>query len=436
VALREFAPGNIIYYEGSKFMVSRTRIPTGGIENQYQRVSCCSKCGYFHPDDSQEICENCHTQIKNNDSRNLSKLSRVLSMETALSRRRERITCDEEERLKNGYNITTHFRYDRQKQESATVVTTDNAPLFKLTYGATATIWRINRGLRKNIEDRGFKLDTKTGNWGESIKNSADDSLHTEVNLMVEDTCNILVIEPLNVPEDNQEDFVATLQYILETAIQAVYKLEPDELDSERLGEGKYLLFWEASEGGAGVLSQMLQQADAFQKIAQAALDICHFLQAKDTCVQACYECLLSYRNQFDHSLINRHLVKGLLDQMQESVVEKIGVFRDEQYQILLSQTDINSAFEREVLQEIYHRGYKLPDTAQELIPDANCKPDFVYRDRAIALFCDGSVHDSPEQKQQDKIDRDNLRYNAGYQVLTLRYDEDWRERLQVLASL
>ena len=79
--------------------------------------------------------------------------------------------------------------------------------------------------------------------------------------------CNILVIEPLSIPQDNKEAFIATLQHTLETATQAVYKLEPYELDSERLGEGKYLLFWEASEGGAGVLSQLLQQPKAFEKL-------------------------------------------------------------------------------------------------------------------------------------------------------------------------
>jgi hypothetical protein len=78
--------------------------------------------------------------------------------------------------------------------------------------------------------------------------------------------CNILVIEPLSVSQDKKEAFIATLQYTLETEqeFKQVYKLEPDELDSERLGEGKYLLFWEASEGGGGVLSQLLQQAKAF----------------------------------------------------------------------------------------------------------------------------------------------------------------------------
>lgn len=449
VALREFAPNNIIYYEGSKFMVSKTKVPVGGIESQYQRVSCCFNCGYFHPDDSRDNCENCGAKIKNDSLQNLAKLNRVLSMDTVFTRRRERITCDEEERLKYGYNITTHFRYANQKQESATVLAADNTPLFKLTYGATAKLWRINRGLKKNTEERGFKLDTKTGIWGDTKNNLQPNSLpinlpletlHTEVNLMVEDTCNILVIEPviesLDVSQDNKEAFIATLQYTLETAIQAVYKLEPDELDSERLGEGKYLLFWEASEGGAGVLSQLLKQTDAFIKVAHTALDICHFQTPKDSCVQACYECLLSYRNQFDHPLINRHLIKPLLDELQTSTVEISDIDRSEKYQKLLSQTDPNSDFEREVLQVIYERGYKLPDTAQLLIPEANCKPDFVYKEEAIALFCDGSVHDSPEQQKQDKIQRDNLKYNASYQVLTLRYDKNWREELEILASL
>ncbi|MFO5492322.1 MAG: hypothetical protein ACLBM1_12930 [Cuspidothrix sp.] len=59
-----------------------------------------------------------------------------------------------------------------------------------------------------------------------------------------------------------------------------------------------------------------------------------------------------------------------------------------------------------------------------------------MYKEEAIAIFCDGSVHDSPEQQKQDKIQRDNLKYNASYQILTLRYNENWREKLEILASL
>ncbi|MEH2387300.1 MAG: Zn-binding domain-containing protein [Nostoc sp.] len=436
VALREFAPGNVIYYEGSKFMVAKTKMPVSGAD--YQRANVCFKCGYFHEGTASngDTCENCGVKLADSNN-NKALLTRLLSMETAIAWRRERITCDEEERLKYGYNITTHFRYDQQKRQSATVQTADGTELLRLTYGATADIWHINRGLnKKKSEERGFKLDIKTGIWGDAKNDSAKDSIHTDVNLMVKNTCNILVVEPLSVPTDEREAFIATLQYVLETAIQAVYKLEADELDSERLGDGKYLLFWEAAEGGVGVLSQLLEKPDAFQKIADAALDICHFKETKDSCVQACYECLLSYRNQFDHALINRYLIKPLLDELEKSTVQIEGISRDEQYQQLLQQTDPNSEFERVVLEEIYQRGYKLPDAAQELIPEANCKPDFLYKEDGIAVFCDGSVHDSPDKRQQDQIERDNLKYNTSYHILVLRHDEDWRIEVTKLASL
>ncbi len=438
VALREFAPSNIVYYEGSKFMVAKTKVPVRGIESVYARVSVCFNCGYFHTDDARDTCENCGTRMIADRLGNIPKLNRVLPMDTAIAKRRERITCDEEERLKYGYNITTHFRYASQKQQSAIVRSADGTPLLKLTYGATAELWRINRGLKKNTDERGFKLDAKTGLWGDAKNEQAAENLHPEVNLMVNDTCNILVVEPMQVPPENAEAFVTTCQHALRAAIQAVYKLETDELASERLGEGKYLLFWEASEGGAGVLAQLLEKPEALQKIADAALDICHFNQPKESCSQACYECLLSYQNQFDHALCDRHLIKSFLDQLLVSTVIQhyAGMSREEHYQQLLQQTDPHSEFERVVLQEIYQQGHKLPDTAQEFIAQANCKPDFLYKLDGIAIFCDGAVHDGTDKRLSDRIERDNLRYNTNYNVLTLRHDEDWQSMLSLLTRI
>lgn len=446
VALREFAPSNIVYYEGSKFMVSRTKIPVRGIESEYTQVKVCFNCGYFHEgDESQrDTCKNCNYQFTDKNN-NKSLLTKVLNMETAIARRRERITCDEEERLKYGYNITTHFRYASQRRDKATVTAIDGSPILNLTYGATADIFQINRGLnKKRTEERGFKLDVSNGTWGDSTKEELTDNLHHEVNLMVKNTSNILVIEPLGIKISNSEDnstqeaFITTIQFALKTAIQAVYKLEADELDCQRLGDGKYLLFWESAEGGAGVLSQILEDTNSCSKIAEAALDICHFKKPKESCTRACYECLLSYRNQFDHPLINRHLILGWLEQLQKSTVNYHtgGISREEQYQQLLQKTDEKSEFERIVLQEIYQKGYKLPDAAQELIPEANSKPDFIYKQKKYAIFCDGSKHDSLEKRKLDRIERDNLKYKTNYQVITLRYDEDWMGKLSILASL
>lgn len=440
VAIREFAPRNVLYYEGSKFQIAKTRIPVKGIESGYQRVALCPKCGYCHTgDDSQrDLCENCDAKIAPDGYGNPAKLSRVLSMETMLTRRRERITCDEEERLKYGYNVTTHFRFEHQKKEFAEVKSHDGTQLLEIVYGDTAKIWRINRGLKNNSQERGFKLDSTSGIWGDPRSQDTLDALHSEVHLMVEDVCNVLLIKPLNVPEHYLDEFLATLQYVLERAIQAAYKLEENELASERLGKGQYILFWEASEGGAGVLSQILENPEAFQLLAREAMNICHFAQEKDSCTKACYECLLSYRNQFDHPLLNRYSIREYLDQLMNSTIYRHneGTSRDEQYQHLYTQTDPNSPFERQVLDEIYHRGMKLPDSAQELIPEVNVKPDFLYRDAKVAIFCDGSVHDHPDQQTQDNISRENLRY-SGYYVVVIRYDDhNWTDKLNVINSL
>lgn len=238
-------------------------------------------------------------------------------------------------------------------------------------------------------------------------------------------------------PEQETESFIVTLQYALERAIQARYKLENDELSSERIGKGNHILFWESAEGGAGVLSQILEDEASMQKIARQALDICHFVEPKDSCAQACYQCLLSYTNQFDHPHLNRHLIHDFLIQLSTSAIdiELNRSSREAQYQQLWEQTDPHSSFEREVLTEIYQRGIKLPDSAQELIPEANCKPDFLYKKYRVAIFCDGSVHNSPEQQQRDRIKRDNLQW-SGYTVVELNYQEDWYSSLEQIRSL
>jgi very-short-patch-repair endonuclease len=87
------------------------------------------------------------------------------------------------------------------------------------------------------------------------------------------------------------------------------------------------------------------------------------------------------------------------------------------------------------VLEAIYQQGIKLPDTAQLLVKEANCKPDFVYTTKKIAVFCDGSVHDSPEQHQRDEIIRENLQYDAGYSVFTFHYRQDLNSKLMELKA-
>ena len=42
-----------------------------------------------------------------------------------------------------------------------------------------------------------------------------------------------------------------------------------------------------------------------------------------------------------------------------------------------------------------------------------------------IVIFCNGSVQDSAEQQQRDRIQRENLFWHCSYQIIELDYKED-----------
>jgi len=142
------------------------------------------------------------------------------------------------------------------------------------------------------------------------------------------------------------------------------------------------------------------------------------------------------YRNQFDHPLLDRAIINPILDQLESSFItlEKEPGEQEKHYQHLWGQTDPNSELEREVLKAMYERGMKLPDSAQKLIPEAKCKPDFLYQESKVAVFCDGSVHDSEEQQKKDYKQRKHL-FFCGYQAVTINYNHDLSGQLADLAS-
>jgi hypothetical protein len=258
--------------------------------------------------------------------------------------------------------------------------------------------------------------------------------------LYVRDTQNLLLIY-VHSPELRDDDGrLATLQYALQRGMEQVFQIEESEIAVERIGAGEHraVLFWEAAEGGVGVLHRLVTEPDILSQLARAAIDRCHFetdtladRSANADCARACYNCLMSYSNQRDHARLNRHAIKNFLAALGQSITHPRNAGRAyaDQYHWLRALTDARSELERRFLDRVYATHRRLPDDAQKQLADYYAQPDFFYAPN-VCVFCDGSVHDQPQQRVTDETVRRELKAK-GYRVIVIRYDQNLEEQIK-----
>jgi very-short-patch-repair endonuclease len=83
---------------------------------------------------------------------------------------------------------------------------------------------------------------------------------------------------------------------------------------------------------------------------------------------------------------------------------------------------------ERRFLDHTFQTKRRLPDDAQKPLDGYYCIPDFYYEPN-VCVFCDGSVHDEPQQAEKDRFVRQELK-ELGYRVVPIRYDRDLEEQI------
>ncbi|MEV0403001.1 DEAD/DEAH box helicase [Actinoallomurus sp. NPDC050550] len=464
IAIREFGPGALIYHEGSRYQVKRVQLPTESTgELVTGEARRCGECGYHHaPSPGLDRCEHCGTPLP-------IPMANLMRMHTVFTERRERITSDEEERRRAGFDIEISYRFhdhgERRGRLDAQVIDQDGVTLAELSYGDSATVRETNLGHRRRKNEVGFWLDTVNGRWlaakdaGKQrnapgveltdeetglVDGEAEDVVRSmRVVPFVEDRRNILV---LHLSEPVSQEAAVSLQYALERGIEAVFQLEDSELDTEPLPPEhgptrERMIFIESSEGGAGVLRRLQDESDALARSAQEALRIAHFHpdtgedeggpKPETRCEKGCYDCLLSFGNQLSHHLIDRHAAKDLL-----LAIARGSVARDEDAEKLRENAD--SRLEGEFVTWLQEHGYRLPDEQQVLVSEALSQPDYVYRppgNAAVAVFVDGPAHDAIPVSLRDAEAEERL-IDAGWHVIRFRHDQDWSEVVRANRSI
>ncbi len=248
----------------------------------------------------------------------------------------------------------------------------------------------------------------------------------------VEDRRNALILRLDATPDDAT---MASLQAALKEAIQHEFQLEGSELAADPLpsrDNRRALFFFESAEGGAGVLRQLVQDPQALGRVARRALDLCHIdpdtgddRDGDGVCTAACYACLLDYGNQRDHEILDRRLIRGVLQQLARSSVNPLGrpVPRGDLFQRLWDACDSN--LERQWLKLVEEHGFLPPSDAQKRLEAAKTKPDFLYADHSTAIYIDGPPHDDPSVQTQDAEVEQRLTA-AGYQSIRFHHQADW----------
>jgi hypothetical protein len=440
LAVREFAPRNVVYHEGAKWQVDSFGAPPGGLRERKSQKRVCLECGAF-AEPHEERCPVCDVLFDGTNSRILA----LLEMPNVRLRRRERITCNEEERIRRGYEAQVTYAFapgGHRVQEADFLV--GGQPVLRLKYGAAATVAHINHGWR--ARPGGFLVDLSTGELPEEPAQGGraaggrsgrvgSASSPDRVALWVRETQNMLLVELL--PPELREDPVAeaSLHYALKRGIEQTFQLEEMELGVQRVGrrERRALMFYEAAEGGLGVLRWLVEERGFLAQVAREALRVCHFGESgqdlKPECGQACYECLLSYANQLESHLFNRHRIRDFLLALAhgETIPRKGNLPGAEHLTGLLAVAQ--SKFEREFLHHLWQKGLRLPDAAQKSIREPHCIADFFYEPNVV-VFCDGPPHDQPGQRRVDEILRREL-LARGYRVVVIRWDRDLEEQIR-----
>jgi superfamily II DNA/RNA helicase len=445
LALREYGAHNIIYHNGNKYRIGRMNVLDA--DAQQRRLKISNQTGYVFLDEEVDTANVDPITTLPLTGSNMEICGAVIEITDSEAAPLERISCIEEERSSASFEIDEYFHFPLGMAGTKSVVISNNGTeLLRILFSSSTDLVYLNRKRRRS-EQQGFSMDKRNGKW--LFKRDVDamdpnERAENKRDFMVfaRDTADAIYIQPLASLGLNTEQCYS-LCFAMKRGIERIFLVEENEIGVKVVGpeQNPNILIYEASEGTLGVLSNLIHDPIKMRSLFEQSYMAMHFdpltrnnTPTGETLPKASYRDLLSYYNQIYHDLLDRYSIKDALELLMDCTVSAIqaGRNRDQQYDFLLLNYDKSSSTEKKFIDHLYKNGFALPERAQVKMPTFYCSADFVYESETtqVFIFCDGTVHDEPDQMIKDRDIRAKLR-DQGIDFIVWRFDESLEDLMK-----
>ena len=296
LALTEYAPGNFIYYRGTRYEVLYGRPRTDGQKVlDFEELLVCPQCHHAHLGDSAKraACSNCGIALTG-----VHPDKRVLTMPDMVARSRMSITADEEERTRLGYDVERYYSQGQAKSSQRYHALVENEAIFKLTYEHNGRILVVNRGPRQaaNSNDpAGFTYCRACDQWLTSQtaiskhreekgcpRGGTPNDILDRIYLFTDSNNDVITLDcvpPEEVEKEKYDAFYTTLLHTLKQALIISMNLEESEIEGFLVNvpnqEEQRIVLYETAEGGVGA-AESLSQTARLAAVLKTARELLH----------------------------------------------------------------------------------------------------------------------------------------------------------------
>lgn len=179
---------------------------------------------------------------------------------------------------------------------------------------------------------------------------------------------------------------------------------------------GHWPVYYDPVPGGTGFIPQIMKHWQAVLEAANEKLIGC-----PDKCKEACYSCMMHFRNQQYHPDLNRFTAEQCLTDLLGKLTQKTEI----PARFINHQTPAGeSTAEDRFMQIIKSHSFPIPETQYKIsLTDGSYSvADFAYPEKNVLIYIDGmhpELHGNPEQRHRDKIKRAKLKM-MNYLVLEI----------------